>query len=64
MEEILRWESKIERERRGEEGRVLMEGDIGKSHITMSVMNIHTIAILCPRVAKKYAFKLTREDFG
>ena len=64
MLSMLRQESEILRERRGEEGRVLMEGDIGTSHITTSVRNIHTITILCPRVAKKYAFESMRGDFG
>ena len=31
---------------RGEEGRVLVEGDIGKSHITMGVRKVHLVAFV------------------
>ena len=35
---------------RGEEGRVLMEDDIGRSHIMVGVRKVYRVAFLCPRV--------------
>ena len=40
-----------------------MEGDIEIRHIRMGVKKLHLIAILCPRVASKYAFKSTWNEF-
>ena len=48
---------------RGEEGRVLMKSDVGRSHITMNVKQVHLIALLHPRVAKKYTLKSTRGEY-
>ena len=48
---------------RREEGRALLVGDIGKSHITTSVRKVHAVALLCPRVANKHAFERMRGEF-
>ena len=42
-----RGSGKSQRKRgRGEEGRVLVEGDIGKSHITTGVRKVHPVAFV------------------
>ena len=46
-----------------EEERVLMKGDIGKSHITTGVRKVYSVALMCPRVANKHAFESTRGAF-
>ena len=48
---------------RGKEGRVLMEGNIGRSYIMMGIRIVHPVAFLCPRVANKHAFESTRGEF-
>ena len=40
-----------------------MEGDIGRGHITVGVTKVHSVALLCPRVANKHAFKSTKDEF-
>ena len=48
---------------RGGEGRVLMEGDIGRSHIRTCLKKVHSIALLHARgIGNKYAFKSERGD--
>ena len=49
---------------KGEEGRVLIEGDIGRIHIMIGVRKVYSVAFLCPRVAKKYAFESARGELG
>ena len=44
--------------------RLLMEGDIDRSHIMTSVRKVHLVALLCLRVANKQAFESLRDKFG
>ena len=43
-----------------EEERVLMEGDIRKSHIKTGVKKVHLVAFLCPRVDNKHVGDITK----
>ena len=49
---------------RVEEGRVFIEGDIDKSHITMGIKKEHQLPLLYPEVTKKYVFDNARGKFG
>ena len=40
-----------------------MECGIDRSHITTVVKKVHTIALICHRVASKYAFESTSSEF-
>ena len=40
-----------------------MEGNIVRSHIKTGVRKVHPVALLCPRVANKHAFEITRGEF-
>ena len=60
-----RCSSKSRRKRgKGEEGRVLLEGDIGRSHISIGVRKVHPIAFFCPEVANKDSFESVRGELG
>ena len=41
-----------------------MEVDICRSHILMEAEKLHSTALVCPRVANKYAFESARGELG
>ena len=55
--------TRVKESRGGDEGRVLMEGDIGRSYIITSVKKVHLVALLCLSVAYKYPFESARGEF-
>ena len=43
--------------------KVLLEGDISRSHLTTCVKKIHPVVLLCPIVANKHASNNMRGEF-
>ena len=46
--------------RRRKRGKVCMEADVGRSDTITSDEIVHSVALLCPRADKKYAFESVR----